>query len=330
MKLYQMLFGRLMAPEDDGSGCGAGGAAADRGDNIAAEPAAQTDNSSVEEDVKVATGADPAKGTEDGEGDGQPRDKDGKFAKKEREPAIPKTRFDEAVRRERERAEAAERQLEEIRRQQQAVSRGADIGKLEEQVKELRAQERKALISGDEDKAAALSEQADRMNRQIAIEQSRDMSVQAKEMAREEIRWDLTIERIESEYPALDEKSDEFDQDLTDDVVDKMNGYMKRDKLPRSEALLKAVKYVLSRQQTTTNDEGEKKGLDRGQSKDRKEAAVAKNIDASKRQPASLNKVGADSDKNGKLALPEVEGMTYEEFEALPEATRAKMRGDAV
>lgn len=330
MKLYQTLFGRLMAPEDDGSGGGAGGAAADRGDSFAPEnDQAKADGSSVDEDVKVATG-EAGDGEGEGTDDEQPRDKNGKFTKKDREPAIPKSRFDEAVRKEREARETAERQLEEIRRQQQAVARGADIGKLEEQVKDLRAQERKALISGDEGKAAELSEQADRLNRQIAIEQSRDMSYQAKEAAREEIRWDLTVERIESEYPALDENSEDFDQDITDDVVDKMNGYMKREKLPRSEALLKAVKHVMARQPAAKDEPGEKKGLDRGGKQDRKEAAVAKNIDASRRQPASLDKIGADSDKNGKTSLPEASEMTFEEFAALPEATKAKMRGDVV
>ena len=81
------------------------------------------------------------------------------------------------------------------------------------------------------------------------------------------------------------------------------------------------------RQPAAKDEPGEKKGLDRGGKQDRKEAAVAKNIDASKRQPASLDKIGADSDKNGKASLPEVSEMTFEEFAALPEATSVPGRG---
>ena len=333
MNLYQKLFGTIcLKPLDDGEG-GTGGAV-DRGDDFAPAPAGEDkdkgdDTSTVEDDLKQALGEGK---------DEQPRDAGGKFAKKDKEddePRIPKSRFDEQIRKEREAREAAERELADIRRAQQQIARGADIGKLEEHVKELRAQERKALISGDDDKAAELSTQADALNRQIAIEQSRDLSAQAKEQAREEIRWDLTVERIEEQYPALDEKSDTFDQDLTDDVVDKMNGYMQRERIPRSQALLKAVKYVMDRRTSAdeTKDEpaDKPKGLDRGAPQDRKQAAVAKNIDAAARQPASTKKAGADSDKHGQTApTPEADDMTYEEFSALPESTKAKMRGDYV
>jgi len=64
---------------------------------------------------------------------------------------------------------------------------------------------------------------------------------------------------------------------------------------------------------------------------DRKTAAVAKNLDASKRQPASSKSLGADSDKYGQNApTPSAEDMSYEEFSALPESVKAKMRGDLV
>ena len=331
MTLYTKLFGHILSkPLDDGEG-GTGGAAADRGDTLPANDAPVTDDGkqddTSDEDVKVATGEDE-----------QPRDSQGKFAKKDKEdddgPKIPKSRFDEQIRKERERAEAAERRLAEIDQQRAQISRGADIEKLENYVKELRAQERKALISGDEAKAAELSAQADALNRQIAIEQSRDMSAQAKEQAREEIRWDLTLERIETDYPALNPDAEDFDQELTDDVVDKMNGYMQRERLPRSQALLKAVKYVMDRRAPAVADEkpdDKPKGLDRGAPQDRKQAAVAKNIDAANRQPASPKKAGADSDKHGQTApTPDADDMTYEEFSALPETTKAKMRGDFV
>ena len=158
------------------------------------------------------------------------------------------------------------------------------------------------------------------------------MTASAKEQAREEIRMELTIERIETEYPQLDEKSDTFDQDLTDDVLDKQRGYIERERLSPSQALLKAVKYVMSRAQPPAEKPEEKGGLSRAdRGTERKEAAVAKNVDAANRQPASTKKAGADSDKHGQTApTPEADQMTYEEFSALPDSTKAKMRGDFV
>ena len=330
MNLYRKLFGlNLMKPIEDGGDAAIGGAA-DRGDNFDVGDTAAAKTADVsDEDVKVATGEEND-ATGAGEED-QPRDANGKFAKKEREATIPKSRFDEQVRKERERAEAAERRLAEIEQQRQQVSRGADISKLEEDVRELRAQERKALIKGDDKAAAELADQADRLNRQIAIEQARDMSATAKEQAREEIRWEMTVESIEKQYTALDETSEGFDQDLTDEVVDRMNGLISRERLPRSQALLKAVKLVMERR-APADEPAEGKGL-RAAAKEegRKEAAVKKNLEAANRQPASAKKVGADSDKHGQTgAVPNAEDMTFEEFSALPETTRAKMRGDFV
>ena len=332
MNLYRKLFGlNLMKPLDDGDT--GGGGAVDRGDNFDAGGQAADDQSAAnagasEDDLKVATGEENKDGAE---GD-QPRDATGKFAKKDRETTIPKSRFDEQVRKERERADAAERRLAEIEQQRQQVARGADIGKLEDEVKELRAKERKALIAGDDKTATEMSEQADRLNRQIAIEQARDMTAAAKESAREEIRWDMTLESIEKQYPALDETSEHFDQDLSDDVLDAMSGIMRRERLPRSQAMVKAVQKVMDRQKGAEAAETEGKGLrSAAKEEDRKEAAVKKNVDAANRQPASTKKVGADSDKHGQnKEVPDANDMTFEEFSALPDTTKAKMRGDYV
>lgn len=329
MNLYRKLFGlNLMAPAGENDG----GGAVDRGDeHVSTDDPAKLDES-VEEDVKLATGENKPEeeGEKEEEKEPQPRDAGGKFAKKEGdEPKIPKSRFDDAVAKERTRAEAAERELAAIRQAQQQIQRGVDLDKLVQQVSELRAKEHDALIDGDKKSAAELAGQIDTLNRQIAVEQARDMSAAAREQAREEIRWDLTVERIEEQYPALNERSDEFDQDLTDDVVDKMNGIMARERMPRSQALLKAVQSVMRIRSTPVEEN--QKGLDRGKQQDRKEAAVAKNLDAAKRQPASMKTAGADSDKYGQNSpTPAASDMTFEEFKALPESTKAKMRGDFV
>lgn len=119
---------------------------------------------------------------------------------------------------------------------------------------------------------------------------------------------------------------------VTDDVLDKQRGYIERERLSPSQALLKAVKYVMSRAQPPAEKPEEKGGLSRAdRGTERKEAAVAKNVDAANRQPASTKKAGADSDKHGQTApTPEADQMTYEEFSALPDSTKAKMRGDFV
>jgi hypothetical protein len=96
--------------------------------------------------------------------------------------------------------------------------------------------------------------------------------------------------------------------------------------------LLKAVKYVMGRQAPAAATEPAKTGLSAAsKGQDRKSAAVAKNLDAAARQPASTKPVGADSDKHGQTKdIPEASQMTFAEFSALPDATKSKMRGDYV
>lgn len=335
MSLYQKLFGRVfMAPAGAEEFTSSGD---DRGDNhvpddaSAAEAAAAKAAETIEDDVKLATGETDEEVVEED----PPRAADGKFAKKEKTEGamIPKSRFDEQVGKERAGREAAERRAAELERAQGQIVRNADLVKVAAQVAALRKQERQAVVDGDEEKAAQLSTEADRLNVLIATEQSKDMTNAAKEQVLENVRLEMTVERIEEKYPVLDEDSEDFDQDITDDVLDKQRGYMERERLSASKALAKAADYVMSRlARTTTAPETAKTGLSAAaKGLDRKTAAVGKNIDAAKRQPASTKVLGVDSDKHGQTSeTPEASDMTYEEFGALPESTKAKMRGDFV
>jgi len=320
MNLNKFLYRRLMAAADDN-----GSAGTDRGDDFT--PPADPVDPPADEIIDPPT--DPV----DPPADEAPRAPDGKFAKKDKDDGkvIPKARFDAQIAKERERAEAAERRAEELEKQAAQVTRSLDVDKAVADVALLRKDERKALLDGDEDKAAQLSAQADRLNRQIAIAESGELTGQAKDQALEDIRFEMTLERLEDKYPTLVATHEDYDQDLVDDILDKQRGLIERQRLSPSKALAKATETVMKRQAPAPETE-EKTGLAAAQTGEpRKAAAVAKNLDAAARQPGSLNETGLDSDKAGQTKVtPAASAMTLEEFEALPEATRAKMRGDFV
>ena len=96
-----------------------------------------------------------------------------------------------------------------------------------------------------------------------------------------------------------------------------------------SKALVEAVRHIMAqRESSAPATKGKALGAP---VLGRKEAAVAKNLDAARRTPASTRVVGADSDKHGQTGpLPSVDDMTFEEFNALPEKTKARLRGDFV
>ncbi len=64
------------------------------------------------------------------------------------------------------------------------------------------------------------------------------------------------------------------------------------------------------------------------EAEDRKAKAVEKALETQKSQPASMRDAGLDSDKAGQTGLPDVTAMTAEEYDALPAATKARLRGD--
>lgn len=159
--------------------------------------------------------------------------------------------------------------------------------------------------------------------------------VNARPMTRASyMRFDLTVERMEEKYPELNVDNEAYDQDLVDDILDKQRGLIERLRLPPSKALAEAVKQIMARRPASAAadggaDKGAPAGLAAAKDGERKAAAVAKNLDAAGRQPGSLRETGLDADKAGQTKpLPSAADMTYEEFNALPEATRAKMRGD--
>lgn len=266
--------------------------------------------------------------------DDKPRDNKGKFAKKNGDDgaAIPKARVDEMVRSERERAEAAENRMRELEKQIKKDVTTEDTKKIEALIVDLEKKHAKAILDGKSDEAADLASQIRLKERQIQIEMSKGMSSQAKEEAREEIRLDMTIERLQADYPMLNEDDESFDQDAVDMVLATQQQYIREKGLTPAVALARAAAKVMSKLAPAKDldDEDDKKGgLGKAKEVDgRTKAQLDKNIETSKKQPADTKSAGVDSDKKGIKEDVQASKLSYDEFAALPEATKARMRGD--
>jgi hypothetical protein len=295
----------------------------DRGDEIE-QVQTQPETPATEPEVKVeaATPEEAAPAATE-EGDERPRDESGKF--------IPKGVFDNRLRAEREAREAAERRAIELETQMGQISRSVDVQKLDEQITEMEKQHAKWLLDGEHEKAAEVMGKIRLTERQIAIQQATAMTSQAKEQAREEIRLDLAIERLETAYPEMNPQSESYDQEKVDDVLSWQRIYMERLRLNPSAALVKAAEKVMTTSQAQAPSKQEP-GL--GAVKDaaagRQSQQLQKNIQTAKAQPPDMASVGLDSDKAGMKGSIDPTQLSYEEFNALPESTKAKLRGDMV
>lgn len=279
---------------------------------------------------------------EEKEDDDQPRGPDGKFAKKDDgQPAdqrIPKARFDEAVNKERERAEAAERRLAELEARLTKSEpakptvdpRTAEVDTLDSKIVELHSKRDGFLADGNAEKASELL-------REIRAEERKLMRLEAEMIAEEkagratsqaseESLVDGVVATLESTYEVLRNGSETYNERMVDLVVAEQQRLMATGLSP-SKALLKAGTDIMELVGQKTTDETKGEDL----KEVRRKEALAKNLDTAKRQPGALKDVGLDSNAAGAKSLNlEVDKMTDKEFGALTEEQLAKMRGDFV
>lgn len=299
-------------------------------------------------EVKEPEAKDPElKEPDEKQEEDQPRGPDGKFAKKDDgQPAdqrIPKARFDEAVNKERERAEAAERRLAELEARLTKSEptkptvdpRTAEVDTLDSKIVELHSKRDGFLADGNAEKASELL-------REIRAEERKLMRLEAEMIAEEkagratsqaseESLVDGVVATLESTYEVLRKGSETYNERMIDLVVAEQQRLMATGLSP-SKALLKAgtdIMELVGQKKTTDETKDEAKGEDLKEA--RRKEALAKNLDTAKRQPGALKDVGLDSNAAGAKSLNlEVDKMTDKEFGSLSEEQLAKLRGDFV
>lgn len=329
-QLLKFLFQQngYMAPAGDGGSDtgGTGTGAVDRGDDFIPTdddaPAAKADAADKgdekledKDDTKAEDKDDVEAKKED---DDQPRDEKGKF--------IPKSRFDEAVRKERDQKEALARQLKEYQDKEAQSKVTEDYAAAQKAVKDMIKQHTSLLADGELDKASDLMEKILEMKEEMAERKAEAKALSAKESAKEEMRYDALVQRLETDYPALNPDAEEYDKAAVKKVQAYMTGLMQTERMTASQALKEAVETLLTKKEA---DKPAAKAEDLGMR--RKEAAVAKALDAKAKQPASTKDVGVDHDKNGgPMDASAIQKLSWDEFVKLPESKLAEMRGDFV
>lgn len=187
------------------------------------------------------------------------------------------------------------------------------------------------VLDGEADKAAALRMEIEaarykKIEHDLTqkISHSVNQSQQASALQR-------AAAELESEFPIFDKSSNQFNETLTDEVNALHNGLMDRGENPVT-ALHKAVKYVLMGNGYVDMNEPapESAGLapSAPRSEDevaKKRAEVSKKLKAAESQPPAMP--GESSSAHGERKQ-DLGSMTEDEFNALPEATLKRLRGD--
>ena len=288
----------------------------DRGDDFAPAEEELEVKTQAADDIPPKEDAPPAddKTTEDD----PPRDDKGRF--------IPKRRFDEVIGKERAAREMAERRAAELEEHVRASQVRVDTSKLEEEIEGFEKKYTVAVMQGDDDEAARIMKEIRLRERHIQMQEAERLSSRTMAQTKEQVLVEAAIEKLVASYPELDDRSDSYSQALTDDVLDWQGFYISQKGMTPSKALIEAARRVMDGGGSSRASLRDAQTGDRGA--DRKAAAVDRALDASRKQPPSTTKGGADSDKYGVNTKVDYKKLTEAEREALPEATRARLRGD--
>lgn len=327
-------YGDDFVPTDDD--VPAAGAAAGAGDDDAAAAAGGEDKPDEGGDGKgdgdgaLRDAVDEPSADDDAEkkSTGTPKAGKGKF--------IPLDRHEKLLKKERARREQVESELAQSRAGQQVAKVNDTLEQVENELVGMEEKYNDLLAEGDIKGASQLMTQIRRKNAELnaVTSEQRDAEVMAR--AVEKVRYDEALDRIEEAYPELDPQSEEYNEDLYQDVVDLMQAGQRRG-LSATKALQRAVQRAVGAdtgaQKRATSvaprvDEGD---VASDLAAKRRKEAVGRNIDAAKRTPPATHRVSASSDAaGGALTAKAVMQMSEDEFAKLSEKDLARLRGDTM
>lgn len=245
---------------------------------------------------------------------------------KDEEHKIPKDRFDEVN----ERMKRAEDDVRSLKSQLETVIEDKTEDTAPEpydyDAKEAEAMD--ALLEGDQTKYQGIRAEIRTAEKDETLREARLIASQGDQQLQETMSFEEIGAQIEADFPQFVENSDSYNSEAREDMLDLYMGYAKSGVYTRGQALQraadKAVKiYKLAKTgvvaEVVVSDPKKVVDIKTGNPKEKAAAANA--------QPPVM-----ESRAEGTLEEPrlDVQSMSDEEFDALPEATKARMRGDVM
>jgi hypothetical protein len=327
------IFRRFMRPADDEGSTGGG--AADYGNDFTPtdDDAAGAEASPLREAAEPTAEEKALITGEDGEGEGEEGEgEEGEDKPKGKGGRIPLSRHEKILAKERERRQELEQQLTQFQRGNEVARVNTDITAAESRVIELEKKYHAALGDGDIDEAQKLMREIRVLDRDISDLKADMKSAAAESRAVERVRYSVALERVEEAYPELNQDHEDYNPELTQDVVDLKATYEGRGLTPTA-ALQKAVKRLMGtegRDQKVATEVTPRVNAAEVAAA-RKKDAVGKVLDATNRQPPGSRNVGLNSDAlGGGLNAKDVMRMGHDDFVKLSDDALSKMRGDEV
>ena len=235
---------------------------------------------------------------------------------------VPKSRLDEVLAKQK----ALEKQLDDLRAQKQEPGEAPEAYDFD--AKEVEYQN--LVLDGEAQKAAALRKEiraAERAQLEYEIGSKIGESVSQSQQA---TALQQAASELENNFPVFDRNSDQYNEGYTQEVIDLRDAFIVKGENPVA-ALTKAAKFVLREYDLVDMGETAAAPSLSGQAAPRvdevakKRAEVSRKLKAAEAQPPEMP--GESSSARGEKPL-DILSMTEDEFNALPEATLKRLRGD--
>ena len=237
-----------------------------------------------------------------------------------KKPMVPKSRLDEVLAKQK----ALQKQLDDLKAsqvQQEEAPETYDFSAKEVEYQNL-------LLDGESDKAAALRAEIRRAERaQIEYELSQKMQ-QTVTQNQQMTALQQAASELEANFPVFDQSSDQYNAEFTQEVIDLRDAFIVKGDNAVA-ALSKAAKFVIREYGLDTElpslaskTTPKQKQVDEVA---KKRAEVTRKLKAAESQPPELP--GESSANRGERMI-DVNSMSEDEFNALPEATLKRLRGD--
>lgn len=237
-----------------------------------------------------------------------------------KKPMVPKSRLDEVLAKQK----ALQKQLDDLKAsqvQQEEAPETYDFSAKEIEYQNL-------LLDGESDKAAALRAEIRRAERaQIEYELSQKMQ-QTVTQNQQMTALQQAAAELEANFPVFDQSSDQYNAEFTQEVIDLRDAFIVKGDNAVA-ALSKAAKFVIreygldAEMPSLASDNAPKQRQVDEVAK--KRAEVTRKLKAAESQPPELP--GESSANRGERMI-DVNSMSEDEFNALPEATLKRLRGD--
>jgi len=235
---------------------------------------------------------------------------------------VPKSRLDEVLAKQK----ALEKQLDDLRAQKQEPGEAPEAYDFD--AKEVEYQN--LVLDGEAQKAAALRKEiraAERAQLEYEIGSKIGESVSQSQQA---TALQQAASELEENFPVFNRNSDQYNEGYTQEVIDLRDAFIVKGENPVA-ALTKAAKFVLREYDLVDMGETAAAPSLSGQTAPRldevakKRAEVSRKLKAAESQPPEMP--GESSSARGEKPL-DIASMTEDEFNALPEATLKRLRGD--